>query len=235
MPAKYPYTPVPLSLTELIEHLRKNFPNVVNADVLKKLQIAPNNEASIINVLKFLGLLDDEEKKTSEASSLFVLHEDSEFQSKFAEIVSRAYDGLFNLHGEAAWTIEQSKLVAYFRRSDGTSEITGIRQAKTFETLAALANKRTVAVRDNSRTVMAGVARGSSKKQTTKGKKASGARMEASGNDSSEYEQRGSERPSKLHGLGLSVKIEINLPATENQDVYDKIFRSIRENLIDVE
>ena len=32
--------------------------------------------------------------------------------------------------------------------------------------------------------------------------------------------------------LGLTVRIEINLPATGDQETYDKIFKSIRENLL---
>jgi len=32
--------------------------------------------------------------------------------------------------------------------------------------------------------------------------------------------------------LTVSVRIELNLPATDNQEVYDKMFRSIRENLL---
>jgi hypothetical protein len=32
--------------------------------------------------------------------------------------------------------------------------------------------------------------------------------------------------------FGLTVRIEINLPSSGDQDTYDKIFKSIRENLI---
>jgi hypothetical protein len=33
--------------------------------------------------------------------------------------------------------------------------------------------------------------------------------------------------------LGLTVRIEINLPAQGDQDTYDRIFQSIKRNLID--
>jgi hypothetical protein len=33
-------------------------------------------------------------------------------------------------------------------------------------------------------------------------------------------------------GPALTVRVEINLPVTEDQQVYDKIFRSIRANLL---
>jgi hypothetical protein len=32
--------------------------------------------------------------------------------------------------------------------------------------------------------------------------------------------------------VGLTVRIEINLPADGDQDTYDRIFKSIRENLL---
>jgi hypothetical protein len=32
--------------------------------------------------------------------------------------------------------------------------------------------------------------------------------------------------------VGLTVRIEVNLPAAGDQETYDKIFRSIRENLL---
>jgi len=34
---------------------------------------------------------------------------------------------------------------------------------------------------------------------------------------------------------GLTVRIEVNLPADGDQETYDNIFRSIRKNLIDGE
>ena len=35
--------------------------------------------------------------------------------------------------------------------------------------------------------------------------------------------------------VGLTVRIEVNLPADGDEEVYDRIFRSIRKNLIDAE
>jgi hypothetical protein len=32
--------------------------------------------------------------------------------------------------------------------------------------------------------------------------------------------------------VGLTVRIEVNLPAAADQETYDRIFRSIRENLL---
>ena len=35
--------------------------------------------------------------------------------------------------------------------------------------------------------------------------------------------------------MGLTVRIEINLPPAADKETYDHIFKSIRENLIDAE
>ena len=35
--------------------------------------------------------------------------------------------------------------------------------------------------------------------------------------------------------VGLTVRVEVNLPADGDEEVYDRIFRSIRKNLIDAE
>ena len=37
----------------------------------------------------------------------------------------------------------------------------------------------------------------------------------------------------QLGNFGLTVRIEVNLPAQADQETYDKIFSSIRKNLID--
>jgi hypothetical protein len=38
--------------------------------------------------------------------------------------------------------------------------------------------------------------------------------------------------PADKSDFGLTVRIEVNLPPGGDQDTYDKIFRSMRENLL---
>lgn len=56
------------------------------------------------------------------------------------------------------WTLDRDKLIGFFRSNDDTSDVTGKRQAITFETLSALAghgelpnysNSKTPTTRDN--------------------------------------------------------------------------------------
>jgi hypothetical protein len=42
-------------------------------------------------------------------------------------------------------------------------------------------------------------------------------------------------KPKASRDVGLTVRIEVNLPASGDQETYDRIFKSIRTNLIDAE
>lgn len=63
MANKYPYVPSAGPLVKTVNHLRGSFPREVTADALRKLGGAPKNESYVINVLRFLGIIDDEGKK----------------------------------------------------------------------------------------------------------------------------------------------------------------------------
>ena len=138
---QHPYTSGQSGLVQTIAQLKRSFPATFNADTLKKLSIAPNNESYILNILKFLSVIDGENKKVVEASKVFVTHGDAEFKEAFAKLVFNAYHELFELHGPGAWELDIDKLIGYFRQSDGTSDLVGRRQAATFQTLAKQAGK----------------------------------------------------------------------------------------------
>src|SRR5206468_121818 len=102
-------------LVQVVNHLRKSFPAEVSAETLKKLGIAPNNETYIINILRFLGVIDVDGKKTTKAASVFSKHDDGEFQKGFSELIESAYKDLFALHGKDTWTLAGDKLISFFR------------------------------------------------------------------------------------------------------------------------
>lgn len=77
----HPYIPSAGMLVQTFTQLRKMFPAKVDAETLRKLSIAPKNESMVINVLRFLGFINDESNKTSTASSVFSKHGDAEFSS----------------------------------------------------------------------------------------------------------------------------------------------------------
>lgn len=225
MADKYPYAIGNAGLIKIIQQLRKSFPPIVSAETIKKLGIAPNNETYLINTLKFIGVLDEEGKKTKEASSIFV-KDDATFPEAFSELVKSAYLDLFSIYSTDGWTLETSKLISYFRTSDETSEVVGKRQASTFQALASLSGYSPIPVVTDSK----------EKLKTGKPKKTLKSESKKSTRSDNNILEKPLMKPdSKGKEIGLTVRVEINLPAVADQATYDMIFKSIRENLINGE
>lgn len=220
MADKHPYAPGSGGLIQAVTQLRRAFPAQVTAETLKKLGIAPNNESYIINILRFIRVIDGEGKKTKEAGPIFSSHEDSEFQKGFAELVKASYFDLFGLHGDATWSISSDKLISFFRTADQTSAIVGQRQAGTFQTLAGLSGYMDIPTAKSapSQKKIAPKAAVNGKVKEVKSPKVEVGKT--------------NEHPNGNRDLGLTVRIEINLPVAADQQTYDRIFKSIRENLI---
>lgn len=234
---KHPYTSGAGGLVAAIAQLRKSFPAKVTAETFKKLGIAPNNETYIINILRFLEVVDEEGNKDAKAASVLVQHDDAEFQKGFGGLVKNAYKALFELHGTDAWVTPIDKLISFFRNSDHTSDIVGRRQASTFQTLATIsgeldgqlpkptstkpkkdgpANQKPAKAANRKPAVIAEATAAIQRPGT-----AAGANLGRTG-DAGNGE------------MALTVRIEINLPAGGDKETYDNIFRSIRENLLNV-
>jgi hypothetical protein len=185
---------------------------------LQKLGIAPKNESYIISILKFIKVLDQEGKRTPKGTAIF-LQDDEGFQKGLRDLVKDAYSELFKLHGDQAWTLEMPKLVSFFRTTDQTSDVVGKRQAGVFLALAQLSGH-------GSTPAAKALASSSSKKNNASAKK-----VKPAANKGGDAEPIVAPIPDG-GGVGLTVRIEINLPAADNQKTYDMIFKSIRENLL---
>jgi hypothetical protein len=223
VPDKHPYMSGSTGLVQAMDHLRKSFPMQVTVGILRKLGIASKNEISVINILRFIGVIDNEGRKTPEASSVFTKHEDEEFRTGLAKMVAAGYsDHLFSLHGEDAWDLPQDKLISCFRTADQTSAIVGQRQAAIFQTLAALSGHGERPVQ-KAATLTQRPERKSAPKRSAKGNE----HQAAIALDARDPVQK------SARDVGLTVRIEVNLPTTADQETYDRIFKSIRENLMD--
>jgi hypothetical protein len=226
MANRYPYVASAGPLIKTIDHLRRrSFPKEVTAETLRKLGVAPKNESYVISVLKFLNIIDGEGKKVDANANVFVQHKDDAFQKEFEALVRTAYDELFELHGDDAWKMDRESLTQFFRTSDHSSEIVGSRQAGTFTYLAALSGHTSlpeprVNVPKKSESKLA-----APKKPSKKSEKA----PKSSDGDEVKIDHSSASR------VGLTVRVEVNLPAEGDQQTYDRIFRSIRKNLIDGE
>lgn len=217
MAEKHPYISGGGALVRAVNHFRRSLPTTIDADILKKLGLAPKNESYLINTLKFVGIIGEDGAPTPEAREVFVQHDDTAFQHKLAQMIEKAYADLFSLHGEGTWELDHSALVTYFRHNDQTSAIVGSRQASTFQILASIAGHGDL-----------------TEARTSAGRKG----KEPPNRVETKSPKRAAAAPSDLNrragngNIGLTVRIEINLPAAGDQATYDRIFKSIRDNLL---
>ena len=211
----HPYISGAGNIVRAVNHLRNSFPATVTSDTFKKLGIAPNNESFVINTLRFVGVIDPDGKKTTQAGKVFSQHQDEAFAKSFSGLVKNAYKAVFELHGDGAWDLDADQLITFFRSADDTGAIIGKRQSATFKALAGLAGHGEVPTPKHSTPKKAGT------KKATK-KKAAKQKTQSSIQNDIKSEQ----------DVGLTVRIEVNLPADGDQDTYDRIFKSIRENLL---
>ena len=223
MADKHPYSPSGAgAIVAAVNQLKKSFPPTVTSETLKSLAIAANNESYIIYLLRFLKAIDAEGKKTPEGAAVFTKHIPAEFQEAFGAMVQAAYAKLFAIHNEHAWNLDADKLIAFFRTTDGTSDIVGRRQASTFQTLASLAGHGEAPKEASTK--------GNAAKPAAKAAKKAAGKSDGNGSAQKIVTPGGSGNGGR--DVGLTVRIEVNLPAAGDQETYDRIFRSIRENLL---
>lgn len=223
--ASYPYISGPNNIAQAVTLLRKNFPATVSSETIKKYGLASNNESYVINAIKFLGLIDEEGKRTPAAVEVFSKHDDGEFQAAFASIVKNAYSDLFEIRGDDAWTLNQAGLVSYFRSADKTSDIIGGRQAGVFRMFAGIAGHTDQKPIQSRNTAKQAASRTKPAQQKAEPKL-------AEAKPASSASEREGGHMSKGRDMALTVRIEINLPAGGTRQNYDDIFKSMKENLL---
>lgn len=226
MATTYPYVSAQGAIVKAFEQFRKAVPATVDAELLKKFEIAPKNESYVINTLRFLGIIDDEGKRVEDKTGFF-FEADEKFASGLEKVLLDAYGQLFSEHGQGAWNESKSSLTSWFRVTDKTSDVVGGRQAQTFLTLAALAGHGEAPPPTKGATKATGgpakkASNGTKKAAPTPEKKPDAPKVVVP-----------DVNPTLGQPIGLSVRIEVNLPATGTPDVYDSIFASIRKHLID--
>ena len=220
MSTSHPYVSGAGNVRAIIEQLRKNFPKKVTSETIKKFGIASNNESRIISLLQFIKVIEEDGSKIEKNASAFNQVDDDKFQKEFSKIVQESYSELFNLLGDGAWTASASELASFFRQTDKTSDTIGKWQTSVFSMLAALSGKAEFAASHQRKP--------SNKKKPVKSSKSKGSQQPSSENRPATSTALGS----IVDSVGMSIKIDINLPADASKETYDNIFESIRKNLI---
>ncbi len=228
--ATYPYNPAVGGLVKAVEQFRRSFPQTVDSALLKRLGIAAANESYVINTLRFIGLIDDEGNRVEDAVAPF-FGSDDDFKSGMEKAVRAAYKDLFSEYGEDAWGTDRGRLTTWFRQKDKTSELIGGRQAGTFIALAGFSGHGEDPKVGSPRDPANGA--GSRSRPAAAAKRpAKPARKAAATNQPPIVSPPSRDTTGEF---GLSVRIEVNLPANGTPETYDAIFASIRRNLIERE
>lgn len=114
---KYPYARLS-GMTGFMECLHTNpgwKPDVINADLLKTLEIAKGKEGETVYSLKFLGVIGDDGVPTDEFDNLR-----TDYQGTLQRLVSERYRELFKQIPPSM--MNQSRLVKFFSPSVETAE-----------------------------------------------------------------------------------------------------------------
>jgi hypothetical protein len=223
--ASYPYSSSQASIFQAFAQLRKSFPSKVDADYLKRFGIAPANESYIIGILRFLDLIDDESGAQIDKNTDFFFGADEKFRAGLEGRLRDRYAQLFSEMGDDALTADKGDLAQWFRASDKTSELVGSRQATTFLSLAALAGHGPVPE--------AGSAQAKKPAEPSKAvKKPAKPKVAAKEIKSPLDDRNGGLVNANSSDVGLTVRIEVNLPPAGDNDTYDAIFASIKKHLM---
>jgi hypothetical protein len=226
----YPYISGQTGVVQTFSQLRKGFPSKVDAGYLQRFNIAPSNESYVISILRFLGLIDEDGNRVEDKTQYFFGNDDS-FKSGLEGTLRTAYSQVFDEMGDEALDATKGDLTPWFRASDKTSDLVGQRQASTFQTLAALAGHGDPpATRSGPARKTTAATKGSAAKKTAAQKttpkeqaaKPGGVDGGAGGDGGSKNRQ----------DVGLTVRIEVNLPPDGDADTYDAIFASIKKHLM---
>jgi hypothetical protein len=81
----------------------------------------------VINALQFIGVIDEEGKRTAQGQAVLATHEEDAFKKAFEGLIRDSYKDLFALRGEDAWAMSKDALIGYFRSADKTSDVIGTR------------------------------------------------------------------------------------------------------------
>lgn len=224
----YPYISGQGALVHAFEQLRKSVPPKVDADYLRRFNIAPANESYVISILRFLGLIDEDGNRVDSKSDYLYADEEG-FKSGLEGVLRAAYSQLFDDMNDA-FQVERDNLVHWFRAVDKTSQLVGRRQASTFRTLAALAGHGELPVRPS------GTKKPAPKKLTIASnglaKKSVPSRDAAPPAPSDASTENSLDSARSRQEVGLSVRIEVNLPPGGDAETYDAIFASIKKHLM---
>ncbi len=207
-PAKYPYTTVPAKLRDLLKKAPgMGRPDKVTVAWLKTAGWTSSNDTTMIPVLRFVGLVSAD----SRPSDLWdaVRAPTKENRIRFADAVRSAYADLFALYPDAHRK-DAEALRNFFRAHTSGAEQVQAKLVQTFQSLVEFGDfdSPSAGVNETEHEVDTKPAVTTAKRQVS--------------------------APRFGSDVSLTVNIQLQLPATAEADVYDKLFASMRTHLMGI-
>jgi hypothetical protein len=175
---------------------------------LKTIGFKSSNDVGVIAVLKDLGLLSADGTPTQRYHDY---RDKSRSKAVMAEALREAYEDLFHIN-EKPTSADRQAIEGKFKSAHNTSDRVAAEQTKTFYALLKLAD-------------LDAAGKPKQKKEPEKLKE--------------KQEDKGTGTREELGGTippafgGLRYNIEIHLPATKDVEVYNAIFKSLKEHLLE--
>jgi hypothetical protein len=195
-------------LPKLFETLREGqAPEKFTREFLKDIGFKSSNHHAFIPLLKGLGFLTSEGAPTTRYKEFL---DKTKWKKVLAEAVLEAYGDIFVLKSKPAKT-DRDLIAGKYKSTYNVSDIAADRAARTFLALLELADE----------TLLSSSGRAPPPEPKTAPEQK--AQPAVNGLD----DQR------RTDLVGFHYNIQIHLPATKDVEVYNAIFKSLRENLID--
>ncbi|MDI9643412.1 MAG: DUF5343 domain-containing protein [Archaeoglobales archaeon] len=200
---KYPYVTVSGKLKGFFSKIQETGePHKVTQKWLESIGFKSSNDRYILHLLKDLGFVDSNGVPTD----LWKKYRNKELAPKvLAEAIKNAYKQLFDTYPDA-YRKDKEALRNFFASETGLSERTVERIIQTFKALCELADFREVEDR------------GTLKEESPHTV------------DAAHRPVQMTDVPAK--GVTINVNIQLQLPATSEEEIYDKLFRSLKRNLL---
>lgn len=175
---------------------------------LKSIGFKSSNDVGLIPVLKDLGFLSADGTPTQRYHDY---RDKSRAKTVMADALREAYEDLFHIN-EKPTSTDREAIEGKFKSAHNTSDRVAAEQTKTFYALLKLAD-------------LDSASKPKQKKEHEKQKEKS---------DEKEDKKRDESSDTRIPSFaGLRYNVEIHLPATKDVEVYNAIFKSLKEHLLE--
>lgn len=177
-------------------------PDIFNLEHLEGLGFTSSTDRSVIPLLKDLGFLTPDGRPTQRYRDY---RDKSRSKRIMSEALREAYGDLFHINENLSKS-DRDAIVGKFKSVHGTTDIVAERQAGTFLALADLADLQN--------------------------KPGDAPAIKAPEVKPDDHVDRGAGGRTKSRDVSLNYRIEIHLPPTKDIEIYNSIFKSLKEHLL---